>query len=198
MPGEGIDAAALGLRFALAFVFLIAAIPKLFGRAELERAVANYALVPSSLVAIVAAWLPRLELGLAFALFLGVAVVPVAAGAAVLLLAFATVVALNLARGRRIDCGCQGSVAPRRIGWGLVTADLSLAAAAVAVAIASPRHLGVDWLGVSGRSSLSIDEGVAILTIAGGLVLTKQLISSWRALHAASRGTHIRQRGGFA
>ena len=86
MPGEEIDAAALGLRFVLAFVFLVAAIPKLFGRAAFERAVANYALVPSLLVAIVAAWLPRLELGLAFALFLGVAVVPVAAGAAVLLL----------------------------------------------------------------------------------------------------------------
>lgn len=50
MSHELVDAAALTSRFVLAFVFLSAAVPKLFAAHEFERAVANYALLPRPLV----------------------------------------------------------------------------------------------------------------------------------------------------
>jgi hypothetical protein len=61
MSGEWVDAAALVFRFGLAFLFLAAAVPKLLAPHEFERAVANYRLLPVSLVRPIAAWLPRLE-----------------------------------------------------------------------------------------------------------------------------------------
>lgn len=190
MSGELIGAAALTSRYVVAFVFATAAIPKLVDRAEFERAVANYSLLPAPLVPVVAAWLPRLELVCAFALLFGVAVTPVAGIAGALLVAFAVVVAVNLVRGRRIDCGCKGSVAPRLIGWGLVVADLGLAAMAVFAALADP---GVLALGAARRSdaSLTTQDGLALLLLSAVLVLAYQLVSSERVLRTATRAHRI-------
>jgi hypothetical protein len=182
---EGLEAAALSFRFMLAFVFLTAAIPKLLGRREFERAVANYALLPPAVVGPVAAWLPRLELAGAVALLVGILVVPVAIALCVLLVAFALAVAVNLLRGRLIDCGCFSSVAPRRIGWPLVGADLGLAGMAATVALADPAVLAV--ITPDSGSSLSSAEGVAVVTLAAVLVLGYLLISSWLGLRSATK-----------
>src|SRR5215211_7230933 len=109
----GVEAAALFLRFLLAFVFLTAALPKLFARDDFERALRNYELLPRRLVPTVAAWLPRVELACALALFAGFAITFVTAIAAGMLTVFAAAVAVNLARGRIIECGCYSSSAPR-------------------------------------------------------------------------------------
>jgi uncharacterized membrane protein YphA (DoxX/SURF4 family) len=197
MSEELIDAAALGFRFVVALVLLAAAIPKLLHRGEFERAVANYALVPSRLVRPIAIWLPRLELVCAFALLLGVAITQVAALAGVLLLVFALAIAINLARGRRVDCGCIGSVAPRRIGWSLVVADVALSGMAIAAALADPRVFvlvaGPDSLNTSSRSSLSSTDALAILIFTSILVLACQLASSSLAVRSASRSLRRNQ-----
>lgn len=127
------DLAVTGFRFLLGFVFLASSIPKLAAPDDFSRAVANYRLVPPSLAAPVARVLPLLELGCALALLIGVGVPHVALVVGALLLAFATAVAVNLGRGRTIDCGCRGAAAPRRISWPLVARDVGLAAVAAAL-----------------------------------------------------------------
>lgn len=131
------DLAVIGFRFLLGFVFFASSIPKLAARHEFSRAVANYRLLPSRLTASVARALPPLELACSLALLIGVAVPYVAFVVAALLLAFAAAVAVNLARGRTIDCGCRGAAAPRRISWRVVARDVALAAMAAAI-VAQP------------------------------------------------------------
>jgi uncharacterized membrane protein YphA (DoxX/SURF4 family) len=179
-----IGAAALTGRYVLAFVLLTAAVPKLFARSEFERAVANYDVLPLALVTPIAAWLPRIELACALALLVGIVVSPVAAAAGALMLVFAVAITTNLLRGRRIDCGCYSSVAPRRIGWWLVFGDLVLAGVAVTVALRDP---GVLALVSESSSSLSAADGVATLTLAGALVLGYLLLSSWLSLRSSIR-----------
>lgn len=187
MSEELIDAAALTARYVLAFVFLTAAVPKLFKPGEFERALRNYALLPAALVRPVGRWLPRLELVGALALLLGLAIPPVAAAAAVLLVAFALAVGINLVRGREIECGCYSSVAPRQIGWGLVAGDVVLVGMALAVALLNPDVLVLDLPRGSGNASLlSSTDGIALVMVAATLVVAQLLGSSLLRLRAAS------------
>lgn len=182
-------AAALTSRYVVAFVFLTAAIPKLVERREFERAVRNYALVPDRTVPAVATWLPRLELACALALLLGVGVSLFAGIAAVLLLAFAAAIAVNLMRGRSIECGCRGFVASRRIGWGLVAGDMFLAGMAAIAALLAPGTLS---LFAGSDSPIGSSDGVALLIVAGVLVVGWLTIASARELASAAHQVEAR------
>lgn len=161
-----VDAATATGRFLLAFVFLSAALPKLAARADFEEAVSNYDLLPQRLAAPVASWLPRVELGIAVVLFAGFALAAVGLLVAALLSIFSAAVAINLVRGREIDCGCSHDVAPRRIGWGLVATDIGLAGVAVLVALGSP-------------GETAARDALAALVLAGSLFVGAQLILVW-------------------
>jgi uncharacterized membrane protein YphA (DoxX/SURF4 family) len=141
-----VDEAALVSRFALATVFVLAGLAKLPRRAEFEAAVRAYGLLPRRLVRPVAAVLPPLELVGGLLLGLGLAITAVASLLAACLAAFAAAVALNLARGRAIDCGCFGWVAERRITWMTVLRNLGLIAIAVIAAIGGASDLALDRL----------------------------------------------------
>lgn len=195
MSEELIGAAALTGRFVVGFIFLTTAIPKLLSASEFERAVRNYDLLPGSAVGPVARWLPRFELACGLMLLVGVAIIPIALTAAVLLVTFSVAVGLNLARGRRIDCGCSGVVSARRIGWPLAAADVGLAGLAVFAGLASPPVFAVFALGQP-ESSLSNGDGLALLALAGVLVVGSITASTWRALEAAALGLR-RELGGM-
>lgn len=135
MPDEVIEVAALGSRYLLAFILLAAAIPKLVDARGFQSALENYRLLPQSLVGVVARWIPRIELTCALMLLVGLAVPAVAALAATLLLLFAAAMAVNLVRGRSIDCGCGASTARRPIRWRLVAGDLVLSLVAVGLVL---------------------------------------------------------------
>ena len=64
--------------------------------------------------------------------------------AAAALAMFTGAVAVNLLRGRRIDCGCSGVVADTRITWLTVARNLALTALAVTVAVTWPTALSID------------------------------------------------------
>jgi hypothetical protein len=179
---------ALSFRFILGFVLLTAAIPKMVDRHEFQRAVRNYALLPTGSVGLVAAWLPRLELVFGVALLLGAFVTPVATLSALMLLTFSAAVVANLVRGRRIDCGCRGSVAPREIGWWLVVGDLALAGMAVFTAIAAPSVLVIasGW-GSAREASATQGEALALLMLGGIAVIAHYLVSSWIKLQSIGR-----------
>jgi uncharacterized membrane protein YphA (DoxX/SURF4 family) len=177
----------LTCRFVLAFVFLLASIPKLRARDDFHRAVRNYRLLPERLNEPVSTWLPRLEFSVALALLLGIGTSVVAAVAGALLVAFAGAVSINLARGRRIDCGCANAPSPRTIGWGLVARDLALAGMAAVVTIAESGVLAIAPVGGPEPTRITEGEAVAIAMLATLAVLASHLASAWRAVRAATR-----------
>lgn len=172
--------ATLALGFLLGWVFLSAAVPKLLLAREFEDAVANYELLPPELVRPVSKVVPWLELLIAGGFFFGAA--RVAGGiAALILLAFAVAVGANLLRGRRIECGCVGVAAPRRISWYLVGKDCVLATISTAVTL-SPE-------GLSG--SVSSSDAVAVAATAGLIVIGEAVViefaTALRAVKAFDR-----------
>lgn len=109
-------------------IFLIAGMDQWRHRALLPGVMANYRLLPGTLVTPAARALPVVEMALGGALLLGL--VPFATVAAILLLAlFAIAMAINIRRGRgHIDCGCGHGALRHPIGWSLVARNLGLAA----------------------------------------------------------------------
>jgi protein-disulfide isomerase len=105
------------------------------------RAVRAYQLLPDGLETLVGRGLPTLEVALAVALLLGVAVRTSALVAVVLLSAFTIGIASAAARGLRIDCGCFGGGGPTENPHytGEILRDVALLIVA----------LGLAWLGRS-------------------------------------------------
>src|ERR1700733_8085926 len=97
-----------GMRLVIAGVFIRAGIVKLVRPGRFRRAVANYDIVPAALVGVTAGSVPVVEAAAGLLLLLGVLPGVVAAILAALLVCFAAVITVNLARGRVFDCGCGG------------------------------------------------------------------------------------------
>lgn len=101
------DALAWLARLVLAGVFLVAAAPKLADPTGFAAAIGNYRAFPDALVNLIATVVPALELVGALALL-----TPWRRGGALLLagllLGFTVLLAVSLARGIDLDCGCFG------------------------------------------------------------------------------------------
>jgi putative oxidoreductase len=93
----------------LGAVFLAAALPKIADPPGFAEALHAYRLLPDAALAPLALFLPWFELFIALALITG----PARRSAALLALALLTVfmgaLAINLARGNPVDCGCFGA-----------------------------------------------------------------------------------------
>lgn len=128
LGGTGLGVLGYAGAVGVGLVFMGAAQAKLRHSELLVGVIANYRLLPSALVAPVAAVLPWLEFAVGIGLMLGGAwlLAPVAIG---LLLIFATAMGINIVRGRReIDCGCGRSDLRQPLSWLLVGRNLALAA----------------------------------------------------------------------
>jgi hypothetical protein len=124
-------------------VFVEAGLAKLRHRDLVPGVVANYRLLPETVVAPVAALLPIVELGLGLGLIASVMTAGsvqlpgsvqlwsaqlLALPAAALLLVFAAAMAINIRRGRQaIDCGCGRSHLRQPLSWSLVVRNGVLA-----------------------------------------------------------------------
>lgn len=185
---EVLEAAALAARFLLGLVFLSASVAKLLEPGDFGLAVSRYELVSERRSAQIARWLPRVELATALTLLVGVAL-PLAAGLAALLLGgFAGAIAVNLLRGRRIDCGCHTSTAPQEIGWRLVTRDVGLALLAVLVAVESAKALSLDGALSAAPSSIPSSDGfaIALSTVSGYVAWT--IAREFQRVHSLASG----------
>lgn len=121
---------ALVVQNAVAVVFFVAGLAKTMSYRRFRSAVAAYELLPAALVPVVARAVPAGEILIAGLLVADV-VLPVAvAGAVGASMLFAVAMAVNLVRGREIDCGCGGG-RPRPISWRLVLRNVVLAVALV-------------------------------------------------------------------
>ena len=92
----------------LGAVFLAAAWPKIADPPGFTEALYAYHLLPDTALAPIALTLPWLELMLALALITGLARRSAALIGLALLVLFMGALAVNLARGNPVDCGCFG------------------------------------------------------------------------------------------
>jgi uncharacterized membrane protein YphA (DoxX/SURF4 family) len=164
--------AVLAAQLALAAVFVRSGLAKLASPDEFVRAVANYRLLPPLLNGPVARGLPVAEVAAGGLLLLGVGAGPVALLLAILLVAFSVAVAINLSRGRRIECGCRGA-APSRITWAHVAGNLVLAAAALMVT-AQPLRSPALW-----PWSGPLPDAVGRVTVADGFATVLALAAAY-------------------
>jgi hypothetical protein len=126
--GAGLGVLGLAGAMATGLVFVQAGLAKLRHRELLTGVVANYRLLPASMIGPVAMLLPPVELLLGSALLLGGHWLA-AIGAITLLLLFAAAMAINIGRGRsQIDCGCGRSQLRQPLSWLLVGRNVALAA----------------------------------------------------------------------
>ncbi|HTL99174.1 MAG TPA: MauE/DoxX family redox-associated membrane protein [Holophagaceae bacterium] len=93
----------------LGATFLAAALPKIIDPPGFAETIHAYRLVPEAALAPLALVPPWLELALAVALITGLARRSAALLTFLLLAVFMAALAINLARGNPVDCGCFGA-----------------------------------------------------------------------------------------
>lgn len=122
---------------AIAVLLASAATHKVRAPARFARQLADYQLLPDSLVRPVARLVPLLELAIAFALLLPVSRGWAALSAASLLALYAAAIGINLWRGRRdIDCGCAGPDQAQPLRPGLLLRNSVLVVLALLASVA--------------------------------------------------------------
>ena len=94
------------VQIALGAIFIAAALPKIADPPSFAHMIYNYRIVPGGLINLSALVMPWVEILAGLALILGVWVKPARSIIALLLLTFMIAIAINLARGNAIDCGC--------------------------------------------------------------------------------------------
>lgn len=118
------------VRSFLALLFAGAAYSKLRHQEEFHGVVRNFRLMPEWLATPFAKVLPWLEIAIAVGLMVDASVPFAAAGASILLVAFAIAIGINVARGRKaIDCGCFRTGYKQSLSWLLVLRNVVLAGA---------------------------------------------------------------------
>jgi putative oxidoreductase len=122
----------LGCRLVLGGLFIWAAVTKLPDMAGFAQDVANYRVVPATVVPFVAAAVVGIELLAGVALVSGWMARPAAIVIAALLGVFTVFIAQALLRGIDLRCGCFGG--DELASWWTVARDLAMLAAAIAVA----------------------------------------------------------------
>ena len=96
------------LRVAIAALFLFAAITKLVDPSSFAQQIANYQLTPWPASALLAVFLPALELCVGISLLLGRWESGALVWVAILLTIFSGALLSAIVRGLSIDCGCFG------------------------------------------------------------------------------------------
>jgi uncharacterized membrane protein YphA (DoxX/SURF4 family) len=129
-----VSAVLLVLRLVLAAVFLVSGIAKL-GSRDGSHAAAGALGVPPRVAAVVGSALPVVEIVLGALLIVTPSGRAAAGAAAVVLLAFSILIAVNLARGRRPVCHCFGAFSRSPISLLTLLRNVALFAAAVVVAL---------------------------------------------------------------
>lgn len=137
------------IRLGLAAVWLVSGGIKVADPNQTYLAVQAYELLPPSLVSVVAAGIPFLELALGVLLLIGLGTRLTALVSAIVLIAFIAAVVQAWARGLSIDCGCFG-------GGGQVAAGDTRYAQEIARDVGFLALAG--WLLVRPRSVLSADR----------------------------------------
>ena len=126
-----IAATLVGLRLALALVFIVAGGAKWIGRTSFREALSGYSWIPSFAKGLLSIIIPLFELLLGVLLLSGFAQQVVLAASSIALGFFVVISAIDLLSGNRHDCGCFGKhQLLTSHGAGLVIRNVCLFAAA--------------------------------------------------------------------
>ncbi|MGH2391534.1 MAG: MauE/DoxX family redox-associated membrane protein [Chloroflexota bacterium] len=169
----------------LGLTFASSAVPKLRRPKAFQLAVLAYHVLPSPLADWYAKLVPPLELLCAILLLTGTAVRLAAMVMAVLLLSFIIAVAINMVRGRTLDCHCFGKAARRPIGWPLLFQDCLLLVIAILVVIYTHSWLMTETWSLFGRMGVVAAGSLVPLLI--GLMLAVAAVCLARGTAAAHR-----------
>lgn len=104
------------VRLVVGGVFLYASVTKILKPYHFAAAVQAYQLLPSSLVGIATVFIPWMEAVAAAALILNWKPRSALVVLSVLMVVFLAAIAITMARGLDIDCGC-GLLVERPVGW---------------------------------------------------------------------------------
>ncbi len=169
----------LAVQAVLGAVLVVAGAAKLGRLRAFAAVVRDYRMLPDSLLGSVAHGLPVAEVALGGLLLVGAVPRVAAALAACVFAGFALAIALNLWRGRLIECGCfgaEGSV----IGWAALARAMWLLLAASALAILQPP------LGASGQDRLAAGlVGAGALLGAATALRLRSVFRLTRAIEAS-------------
>jgi uncharacterized membrane protein YphA (DoxX/SURF4 family) len=179
---------ALGCRFALALVLVVAGLAKIADTDDFADSIMSFEIVNPRWARRLAAWLPRAELIAGSALLAGALVPFVAAAVGMLLVAFTAVLSRALVRGRSVRCGCFGFAGSRPIGWGSISRNVLLVAAAGTALGYAPAVMSIAPQGALQATSTSDANAIAALTCAlAGLLILALATSAMRVSRAALR-----------
>lgn len=135
-----IELAVVSFRIVLAAVFIYAGVGKVMDPVGFAQDIFNYRLLPGWLVNPVSVVLPWVEIAAGLSLLTGVLLPGGALVVTGLLAVFASALAISLARGLDISCGCFGSSASAQgITWWYLLRDLALLSMGAAVLLLSDR-----------------------------------------------------------
>lgn len=146
-----------------------------------------YRLVPPALVGPLAAVLPWVEVVAGLVLCSGVDTTPSLWVVDGLLTLFSVAMVVNLARGRRVSCGCQGTSRP--ISWPLVARNLALIGLTVIAAGLAPPMPGLRALAGSAALPAS-SAGALFAALVLGAVGTRLVIAT-RQIHLRIRDAGV-------
>lgn len=173
---------ALAIRVLVAFVFLTAALGKVRHHLAFQGVVANYRLMPEIAVPAFALLLPLVEAAVAAALVFAPSPWP-EAGGAILLILFATAMAINIWRGRRhIDCGCFQSALKQTLSWTLVTRNAGLALLLAVPAVAPDGSLP------ESRAVEAVLIGTVLFVLLQSMNILWSVVPAWRQRSAVTTG----------
>ncbi len=105
---------AFAVRLALGALFIYSACPKIADPPGFAQMLSNYKLLPDACVGAAALFLPWLEMVAGICLVAGIMRRGAALWIAVLLVVFMGALAVNIARGVAVDCGCFSVTVSRR------------------------------------------------------------------------------------
>jgi hypothetical protein len=187
--------ATLLARLALAAVFAVAGAAKLADLDDARRTLRGFQ-VPGRLVAPLALLVGLAELATAAALVASATIIAGALAAVVLLGVFGAAIAIALARGRQVDCGCFGRlysamVSPRTLARNGVL--LAVAGFVLVRSLGAPATSATDWIATLPAAALAGGGALALLTLAHGALswqLLRQNGRLWQRLDELERRLH--------
>lgn len=174
MPASGfhdpsvVQALTYAIQLAVGATFAVAVVPKLHRPARFRRVVAGYDLLPH-LAPVAAIAVTAAEASIAVCFLTGWVMVIALPLAVVVLALFAAATALNLARGRIVECGCFGGSDERISGRSLarlLVLGLGVGCLAIAVATGTARVTTASWLASGAMASFAYFAEVAGLALA--------------------------------
>ena len=114
------------LRFILAFVFIFSGVEKISDPASFSDAITNYKLFPLFTVNFIAVFVPWLELFVGALLLFGIWIKENALIVNALFGFFILIIAVALARGLDINCGCFGTRFAQKVGLEKIAENILL------------------------------------------------------------------------